>query len=154
MNGAQRRQAIDLYRELGTVAAVASALGIRHEVVSRSLKAAGVRLRRQRYVTTRDRREWQAARDKGEPVTAIARRLDRPVRSIYRHTVAPSAPSPAPRRMDARRPDAPTDATRGHRLRIAPDTTEAESFARCIAEALAEHLPHEHRREALRLLGA
>jgi hypothetical protein len=54
--------------------------------------------------------------------------------------------------MDARRPEPVTDRWRRYRLRLAPRRTERESFAQCWAEALAEGLPPQHRREALRLL--
>lgn len=161
VTAAERRRILAMHRDGEKLVVIAATVGrpvsTVHDIASRAGLKRG---RGHRASTAEERAAWQRARDAGATLEQIAEGTRWSRATIGAHTVSTGGRPPRrepdpprkPRRMDARRPEPVTDRWRRYRLRLAPRRTERESFAQCWAEALAEGLPPQHRREALRLL--
>jgi len=161
VTAAERRRILAMHRDGEKLVVIAATVGrpvsTVHDIASRAGLKRG---RGHRASTAEERAAWQKARDAGATLEQIAEGTRWSRATIGAHTTPIGGRTPRrkpepprkPRRMDARRPEPVTDKWRRYRLRLAPRRTERESFAQCWAEALAEGLPPQHRREALRLL--
>ena len=161
VTAAERRRILAMHRDGEKLVVIAATVGRPVSTVHDIASRAGLRRgKRHRASTAEERAAWQRARDAGATLEQIAADARWSPATIGAHTTPIGGrkrrpqpePPRKPRRMDARRPEPVTDKWRRYRLRIAPHRSERESFALCWAEALAEGLPPQHRREALRLL--
>ena len=102
-----------------------------------------------RTITTGDVRRWRERRADGwtwkEIGDADGRHKDVVAYSCNR---APRGKRPDPQPLEP----VPHDSGRRWRLRLARTSNEREAFAHALAEALAEGLPEQWRRKALRML--
>jgi len=161
VTAAERRRILAMHRDGEKLVVIAATVGrpvsTVHDIASRAGLKRG---RGHRASTAEERAAWQRARDAGATLEQIAEGTRWSRATVGAHTAPTGGRTPRrepdpprkPRRMDAQRPEPVTDRWRRYRLRLAPRRTERESFAQCWAEALAEGLPPQHRREALRLL--